>query len=164
MFTKTNSQFLLLISGILLIIFSIFLSFINADKNQKIVYVNSQKIFEDFKMSGELKLEAQNEFDKKKVLVDSLYEQIAVSGDKEAAMQKFLGEKQNFEDFVNRISNEQSKKIWSRISGYSKDFVKEHNYAIILGGQPGYNIIAGNDSLDVTNDFLIYINKKYEGN
>lgn len=156
-------QLILLISAISFAGVLIYFSYLNVN-NSKIVYVNAAKVFEGFKMSKELKLEAERQLSAQKVLVDSLYGIAAQSGGNELAMQNFLGEKQKLDAFADAFSTQQSQKIWKRIESYAGEFLNDHGYDMVLGAQPNFNIVAGSKNADVTNDFIAYINKKYEGN
>lgn len=116
-------------------------------------------------MTGELNNVGKKQYGNLQVKVDSLYKQFENStvAEKNANYQMFIQEKQKLDEFSNYFAAEQSEQIWNRISAYSKDFASEHDYEIILGAQPNKNVVYTDSKLDVTDEFLHYINQRYEG-
>lgn len=133
----------------------------------KILYVDNVKVFENFSMTKELQRNGQKEFNKRKSSLDSLYTKLEsdeTSGaQKQALMQQFIKEKEELNQFNDFYSSEQSSKIWARIKSYSAEFSNENNCNIIIGSDNKSNILFADQSIDVTNDLITYINKKYEG-
>lgn len=132
-----------------------------------IVYINNSKVFESFRMTSEMKVVGDKELKSRMRIVDSLYLLLndpTKIQTKEATMQIFIKEKEELEDFENRFSSNESSKIWSRITGYAEEFSKERGYKIVLGMQPNVNILYGDEHRDVSQEFINYINSRYEGN
>ena len=50
--------------------------------------------------------------------------------------------------------------VHSHLTGYLKEFNKDHNYHFILGYQRGSGILLANDSLDITRFVLKGLNAK----
>lgn len=164
---KKNIQKALFIGNVLLIsLLAICVIYIYS-KNNKIVYVDNNKLFENFNMTKELKKAGEKEFNIKKVRVDSLYTSLQSptisSADKKIIMQQFIQQKEELEQFNEYFASEQSSKIWTRIKSYSSEFSKENKYELIIGSENKINVLYANETIDVTNDLLTYINKKYEG-
>lgn len=135
-------------------------------RQEKIVYVNNTAVFEGFRMTIEMKTIGEKELKQRKKHIDSLYVILNNPANKstnESIMREFINEKQELENFNELFSSQESKKIWERINNYAKDFSSQNNYEIILGMQPNGNIIFGKENREITNEFLAYINKKYEG-
>ncbi|TRW27554.1 hypothetical protein FMM05_02630 [Flavobacterium zepuense] len=156
---------ILLITGFLLVLVLVFCLYIKTITTS-VVYVDNQKVFDGFNMTKELKVVGEKELAAKKKAVDSLYLLLNDPNSKEASeplMKLFIAERDKLEYYNTAYSNEQSLKIWSRIDSYGKDFSKENHYDIILGAQPGQNLIFGEDGKNVTSKFIEFINKKYEG-
>ncbi|OJV71574.1 MAG: hypothetical protein BGO42_05450 [Flavobacterium sp. 40-81] len=83
---------------------------------------------------------------------------------REAITRELIAKKQDFEAFNQQFATEESAKIWSRINGYTTDFSKEKNYDFILGSENKRSVLFAKETVDITNELIIYINKKYEGN
>ncbi|KGO78775.1 hypothetical protein Q763_16745 [Flavobacterium beibuense F44-8] len=130
-----------------------------------LVYVQSSTVFESFNMMKEMKKAGEKELRDRANKVDSLYYLLNMpdTPDKEKLTMIFIEEKKQLEAFQQEFVNVESEKIRSRISSYAKDFADANGYELILASQPNVNILYGENSLDVTKEFIDYINKKYEG-
>lgn len=140
---------------------------IHIKSESKIAYVNNVKVFENFNMTKELKKIGEKEFKIRKSNLDDLYANLNSSGisitEKQKLMQQFIKDKEQLNQFNDVFGSEQSAKIWTRIKSYSSDFSKEKNYTVLLGSDSNDNILFAAETIDVTNDLIIYLNKKYEG-
>ncbi|MEL1244935.1 hypothetical protein AAEO56_11725 [Flavobacterium sp. DGU11] len=116
-------------------------------------------------MTIEMKKSGERELQIRKQAVDSLYRLVTDSSysHDESLMNKFIFEKEQLEIFTNNFTNNESVKIWSRISNYAKEFSKQNSFRFILGMQTNENILYGDEHQNVTDSFIKYINEKYEG-
>ncbi|MGH2665716.1 OmpH family outer membrane protein [Flavobacterium sp.] len=118
-------------------------------------------------MTKEMKKIGEKEIGARKLFLDSLYTKLqsgAISeSEKKDLMQTFIQGKEELQSFNQNFAAEQTSKIWSRIHGYVNDFSKEQNYKLIIGSQDGQSVLYADQDLDVTEELLQYINKKYEG-
>lgn len=164
---KKNTQITLITCNVLLISILIFLIINNFSKSPKVVYIDNNQLFNDFYMTKELKRLGEKEFNSKKSNVDFIYGKIqsaqTTASEKKILMQEFIQSKEELEQFNQIFASEQSSKIWARIKSYSKEFSEENNYQLLIGSENKTNILFAADEIDVTNDLLKYINKKYEG-
>jgi outer membrane protein len=137
------------------------------EPDKKIVYVDNNKLFEGFTMTKEMKRVGDKEFNTRKIGLDLLYSklqsQTILEGDKKTIMQQFIHGKEELEQFNQSFATEESSKIWSRIHGYTADFSQENKYQLIIGSQNKQAVLFADENVDVTNELLTYINKKYEG-
>lgn len=150
-----------------IITLSLFIIFTYLNTSPKIVYVDNIKLFDNFNMTKELKKSGEKEFNLKKATVDSLYATLQSpeisSSEKKLVMQQFVRQKEELEQFNQYFAAEQSSKIWTRIKSYSSEFSKENKYKLIIGSENKSTVLFADENIDVTNDLLTYINKKYEG-
>jgi outer membrane protein len=164
-FVIKNYQKALIVCNILAII--TLSLFICNSSNPKIVYVDNIKLFDNFNMTKELKKLGEKEFNLQKTKVDSLYATLQSpeisSSEKKLVMQQFIQQKEELEQFNQYFAAEQSSKIWARIKSYSSEFSKENKYKLIIGSENKSNVLFADENIDITNDLLTYINKKYEG-
>jgi outer membrane protein len=131
-----------------------------------IAYVDSQKLFDEFKMTQELKLAGEQELRLKKHQLDSLQIELKNGTDnstRSVIMQQLINQKQILEEFQARYSQLNSEKIWNRISSYTQDFANSNNFDFIIGSNGKQQLLYGKKSKDVTETLLQYINKRYEG-
>jgi outer membrane protein len=153
--------FSLFFSLILLLI----ISFLIIEKD-KVVFVDNVKIFNDFRMTKELVRNGDKELLQKKQKLDSLYMYLNIIKDQDTKaklVQEVIKQKQLIEHFEANYSASNSEKIWKRINGYVHDYAQQKDYDLIQGTQSANTIFYGNSDLDVTNEVLVYINKRYEG-
>lgn len=131
-----------------------------------IAYVDSSKLFTDFKMTKELRLAGEKELKFKNAQLDSLQLLLKTVYDpdsRSAIMRSLINQQQLIADYQNNFTATNSEKIWSRIEAYSKDFARKNDYDIIIGSQYKGDILYGEDKLNVTVQLLDFINKKYDG-
>lgn len=135
--------------------------------NNRIVYVDNNKLFDGFTMTKEMKRVGEKEFNARKKGLDLLYSklqsQTILDEDKKAIMQQFIHGKEELEQFNQSFATEESSKIWSRIHGYTADFSQENKYQLIIGSQNKQAVLFADENVDITNELITYINKKYEG-
>ncbi|NHN27980.1 OmpH family outer membrane protein [Flavobacterium jejuense] len=164
---KNKWSLLALINSVLIILLTGFILYKFSNSSEKIVYVDNNKLFEEFRMTKEMKKIGEKEFNKKKANLDSLYLEIQredLSKEiKEIMMKEFVSKRDDFDQFNQSFAIEESEKIWLRIASYSKEFSKENNYKIIVGSNDKRNVLFADESLDVTRKLLEYVNKKYAG-
>lgn len=136
-------------------------------EQRSIVYVDSVKLFEGFKMTKEMRRVGEKEFNERKILLDNLYASLQGSSlsvlQKKELMQQFIQGKEELEQFNQTFASEQTQKIWSRIRSYTSEFSKDKNYQLIVGSDNKQMVLFADEKIDVTNDLLTYLNKKYEG-
>jgi outer membrane protein len=164
---KNKFNLLVIINAIFLLLIVGFILFKSFFISNEIVYVDNIKLFDGFNMTKEMKKFGEKEFNSRKKLIDSLYSLAQSENlpekDKKNIVQEFIGKQEEFEQFNQRFAAEESGKIWKRINGYSQEFAKEKGYKIVIGSDNKRNVLFADESIDVTNDLINYINKKYEG-
>lgn len=164
---KNKPSLLTLINSLLIVLLTIFILYKFLDSSEKIVYVDNNTLFEEFRMTKEMRKIGEKEFNIKKATIDTLYLEIQREDlskeTKESMMQEFISKREEFDQFNQSFAMTQSDKIWSRISSYSKEFSKENNYKIIVGSNDKRSVLFADESIDITKQLLAYINKKYAG-
>lgn len=141
-------------------------------KNQDtsaIVYVNNIKLFNEFNMSKDLKIIYEKEIKAQQKIFDSIYEHYERNfGDytetqKEEEYSKIQQVRQNLDRYKNLLSHESDQQIWNRLHEFLKEYSQVHSYKIVLGTEGKGNILYAEEGIDITTDFLEYVNIKYEG-
>lgn len=164
---KIKSNLLLVINIVLIAILIIFFALRILESDKKIVYVDSFKLFDGFVMTKEMKRVGEKEFNSRKSILDNLYSNLQSptisASEKKELMQQFIQRKEELEQFNETFGAEQSTKIWSRIKSYTAEFSKDKNYLLVVGSDNKQTILFADEKIDVTNELLIYLNKKYEG-
>lgn len=131
-----------------------------------IVYFESHRLFQNFKMTKESRGILESEFKQRKNNVDSLnvlLQEATVGERKDYLLNQFLDQKEELENFMQNSEIDASQKIWLRINTYSKDFAEQNGYNLIFSTNEKESILYGSPHLEVTDELLNYINKRYEG-
>lgn len=164
---KHKSAPKLVVIALLIGALTTYLFFALFSEKRAIVYVDSVKLFEGFKMTNEMKRVGEKEFNDRKLVLDNLYSSLQGSSvsvlQKKELMQQFIQGKEELEQFNQTFASEQTQKIWSRIRSYTSEFSKDQNYQLIVGSDNKQMVLFADEKIDVTNDLLTYLNKKYEG-
>jgi len=159
--TQSVINVVLICSLIILVFFQFF------SQDTKVVYINSAKLFEGFAMTKEMKRVGEKEFNSRKSQLDTLYSVLQNSSltsiRKEQLMQDFISKKQEFEKFNQSYPQEQTSKIWSRIKSYTSEFSKDKKYKLVISSDNLQTILFADEKIDITDELLTYLNKKYEG-
>jgi len=77
-------------------------------------------------------------------------------------------------DYYNNIKQEVSYKmgdnrekysdeLWKQINQYVSDFGDQYDYDVILGALGNGSLMYGKEHVDITEEVLTYINKRYQG-
>jgi outer membrane protein len=164
---KNNIEKIVLANTLGLVIIIAFLFYSHFNSTKKIVYVNSMELFEQFKMTKELKRTGEKQFNEQKTVVEGLYNQLQDSSitedQKKVIMQEFMQRKEALEAFNQNFAIEESAKIWKRISSYIKEYAQQNSYDIILGADQNQTVLYANEQQNLTKEVLRFINSKYEG-
>lgn len=157
----------LVVNALLISVLSFFLLFYFFKSNKEIAYVDNQKIFDGFVMTKEMKRAGEKEFNSRKLVLDKLYSNLQSAtisaSQKKELMQQFIQGKEELEEFNQTFAAEQTTQIWSRITSYTAEFSKEKKYELIIGSDNKQAVLFADEEIDVTNELLTYLNKKYEG-
>ena len=164
---KNKIIFITCFNALCIVLLAIFLLYNVFNTSKKIVYVDSIKLFDSFSMTKEMKRIGEKEFNTRKAIVDTLYSKLQSSTisevQKKELMPKFIKGKEYLEQFNQTFAINEVPKIWSRINGYAKEYGKENNYQLILSSGNQQSVLFADEKIDITNNLLAYINKKYEG-
>lgn len=132
------------------------------------LYVNATSAFENFNLTQELKLQTSSEDSKFTVVLDSL--KLALELNHNSASEEFRRMSFRYDEIErareNHISNlieESDEKIWSHLNRYFKKFGKDRKCLVLLGGTGNGSVLYVDDTIDVTEEFIEFANRKYEG-
>lgn len=139
----------------------------NLFNNKEIVYVDNQRLFDGFAMTKEMKVIGEREYNLRKTEIDSLYsmlQYVEENEEREFLMKEFISKRESFEQFNEEFGYTESEKIWSRIKSYTKEFTNNREYKFIITCENSRNVLYADPELDITDELLLFINSKYEGN
>jgi outer membrane protein len=150
-----------------LLIITIALFSCENSENQKIVFMDTIKVFEEFEMKKDYDTKMEKDLKSESQLVDSIGTLLneATQVKDEALIMKlkkdyFIVEKV-FNEKFEKLSQQYTSEVNTRLNDYLKDFGKENGYDFILGSSGQGNIMFVKESNDKTKDILKYVNSKY---
>jgi outer membrane protein len=130
-------------------------------KKEKIGFVYNQQVFEKFEGTRELKEKLSRQEAQFKSVLDSL-SLLVNSGRKDLA--PYLQNKaQELGLKHQEVSQTYTADIWKRINDEAMNFGKENGYDYILGAAGNGNMMYAKDQLNVTDEFIEYLNTRYTG-
>jgi outer membrane protein len=130
-------------------------------KKEKIGFVYNQQVFEKFEGTRELKEKLSRQEAQFKSMLDSL-SLLVNSGRKDLA--PYLQNKaQELGLKHQEVSQTYTADIWKRINDEAMNFGKENGYDYILGAAGNGNMMYAKDQLNVTDEFIEYLNTRYTG-
>jgi outer membrane protein len=123
-------------------------------------YVDMFKLVQEFELQKEYSEEAKREIDREKSMIDSIIYTVqlrdpssseSVKNELYAALYKKTEER----------NKEIEKMLWKRLNPYVADFGKEKGYSYIYGANGTGNVLYADESLNVTDELIKYVNKRY---
>lgn len=143
---------------------------------EKTAFVDSRVLFEEFKMKKELEADYMMIENRRKAILDSIefglkrmnpnaYDDNIKQTDPlfYSYLQDYANKKAEFQELNLALTNQYNEQIWKRINTYVKEFGKENGYDYIFGLTDDPIILFSNESKDITQNVVGFINARYEG-
>ncbi len=149
---------------------------ISCQRATKTGYVDNVKLYNEFELKKELettfqemRMENQNSLDslKRELRVLAEYLDTQKEQDPEKVIrfnnvrQEFLETQESLEMREQELSEEYTNQVWLHINDYVQAYAKEEGYDYVLGGTGQGNVMYAEEDLDITEDLIAFINKKY---
>jgi outer membrane protein len=160
---------------IILSILAIFFSVISFFQNEsEIIYVNTNLVYEKFKMKSELETKyndlqiiQQGILDSIKYQIQYIAENLSTNKNLESKFEllkkEYLSKENLFLKQNESLKSNYNNQIWTQINQYISDYGSQHNFDIILGATGEGNIMYAKKEKDNTEKIIEYINAKYSG-
>lgn len=159
-----------LITGITALSLVLFKQF----SDPEIVYIELQKVYEDFQMKKELQSELekinslkQNQIDSLRLELEMMSRSIKnkneVNESFELKKRTYLLKEQQTKENLEIVSNEYNERIWKQLNQYISDYGKEKNLKFLLGASGSGTVMYADENANVTKEVSVYVNSKYSG-
>jgi outer membrane protein len=168
-----KNKLILILGSLVLIIGLLLFFFIGESSNQSdIVYMDNFRVFENFQLKKDYDKLLEKELIQESQSVDSmgmsltkLIEQGKLS-EEEVNNRKasYFEIQKNLEGKFETLSKDYTAKVYERLNEYIKTFGKENKYKLILGANGQGNVMYSDEQIDITDDLIEFINKKYLDN
>jgi len=158
-----NSKFLIwiVINSVIGVCVIAYLVIRNIEKPDQAFVIN-QELFAGFNGRSELNQKLEYVKERHKQVLDSLFVQMKNEKDEEGL--KSLSEKsRKFISDEQELSERYTQQIWKQINAYVNDYGKENDYEMIFGANGSGSLMYAREAVNVTDEVLEYINKRYEG-
>lgn len=163
--------------GIILIVIIVFLIF-NKKDTKRIAWVNINKVYNEFVFKKELESKLTITQQARKTIIDSAEFELKVLSreikaekgkDKnkialfEVKRENYINKKNELEQDNEVLQKQYNEQILNQINQYLKDYGKQNKYAYILGADGGGTLMYADETNDITEAIVSYINEKYKG-
>ncbi len=136
--------------------------FLNTSKPKQ-GFVYTKKVFDNYhgKKEFEKKLSALRE--KHHQELEPLRHQINQDENNQQLINSFQVASQHFQVKEEELSQKYTSDIWKQINQYLVEYGKEQGYEFIFGASGDGNLMFAHDANDISEEIILYINTKYEG-
>jgi outer membrane protein len=129
-------------------------------KEKTTVFISNQRVFSEFLGTKELEKKLNDIKAKNHRSVDSLSRLIHISTDP-AAISMYQQGIDDIKLIENQLSEQYTADIWKRINQLLTEFGKQKGYNFILGAAGNGSLMYANEADNVTEEVILFINKKY---
>lgn len=131
-------------------------------KDKRIAFIVNQRVFSEFlgKKELEKRLNALRTTNNKSV--DSLSFLIRTSSDA-TAITTYQEGIENIKLIEQQLSEQYTADIWKQINQSVNEFGKQNGYDFVLGAAGNGSLMYASEANDVTDQVIVFINKKYLG-
>lgn len=135
--------------------------------DQKVVFADSVRLFNEFDMKKEMEKEYDMELQSLKRYTDSIKALIDTKGGAIGSNNKLVDKynllRAQFNDRFQEARTNINTTGWKRLNPIIFKFGKEHDYEVIVGGNGMGAVLFGKPTVDITDALIKYINKEYHG-
>jgi outer membrane protein len=169
--------------GVVNILVAAFLAYTFFFAQQKVVYVNSGKLLNDYKGMIDARAAYQQKANSWKANIDTLTKEVQASifkYEKESPKmtakerqlsQELIRSKQNqlgqYQQALNAQAQQEDQKMTSevvtQVNAYLKRYGEAHGYKIILAATEYGNLAYADEKLDITSEVIAGLNQEYAG-
>lgn len=155
-----------------------FASWVMLRKTDRIAYVRTVDLFNEFELKKSLSSEFQQIENRRSHVLDSLKVNItaletqlrAADIRSESTMAEY---KQKFDHFnqlsqqfsteTKQVEERYNEQVWTQLNQYVNDYGEKNGYVAILGAAGNGNVMYANSNMDITKELIEYSNNKFNG-
>ena len=136
----------------------------SAASNKRTVVIDSFKVFEGFQLKKDYDAKIEKEFAAEKAQLDSMgyrFNTLKNPLEIDALKKQFVLKKQQFDEKFQAVSQKYTNEVYVRLNTYIKEFGKKNKLGIVIGSNGQGNVMYRDDSMDVTDQLIKFVNDKY---
>lgn len=145
---------------------------------EKIVYVENYKLYNEFDLTKELNLELTNfsqkrqrELDSLNMIFNDMTARFEIMSQIPAEDYRAYNDLRNiimfrqkaYEEELYVKSEEYDQQVWTRLNDFTKQYAEQHDFDYVLGATGTGNLMYAKDTLDITDELVSYCNQNYNG-
>lgn len=145
----------------------------------KTAYINTEEVYNDFKLKKELEQKLKKTESTKAKVLDSLRMELQllsedIQGNKVTQGEKinkfnilkrnYLGQEEAFAKQQEELTAQYSSQIWKQLNQFVKEFGENNHYDYIYGVHGQGNLMYASEQENITSEVKEFVNDKYEGN
>lgn len=170
---KIPKQNIAVILGLLSFIGVVILFIVGLPRTQKVAFINTSKVFSEFKMKKVLESDFKKVENMRKEQLDSLLLELKLLNrnaksleDKsilEYKKEEFTLKRDEFGKANDALTEKYNEQIWNQLNQYIKDYGEKNGYDFIYGASGDGTLMYASEKKDVTAEIVLYVNQKYDG-
>jgi outer membrane protein len=144
----------------------------------KTAYVDLGKVYSEFTLKKELEGKLQQVQLTRKSQLDSLELDLNVlvkniqsneekaallQGDFQVKRQQYALKSQSIDEEASRLTQTYDDQIWKQLNQYIREFGKSNSYQYIFGAEGSGALMYADDSDNITEQMVAYVNNRYKG-
>jgi outer membrane protein len=131
-------------------------------KNKKTAFIINQRVFSEFSGKKELEKKLNDLRAKNNISVDSLSFLIQRSSNP-VDVRTYQAGIDEIKLMEQQLSEKYTADIWKTINQLVSEFGKQNGYDFVLGAAGNGSLMYANEANDVTDQVILFVNKKYLG-
>jgi len=135
---------------------------------QKIGFMENVKVFEEFEMKKDYDKKIESDLKLEVAILDSiqlLVNKLNIQENREdlnLAKEAYYTKQKQYNQLFQELSSKYTSEVNNRLNDYIKEFSEKNKYAIILGSGGEGNVMYTKDGINITEELIEFINKKYK--
>lgn len=131
-------------------------------RTDKKAFILNQRVFVSYKGTQVLEAKLASLRGSYTQTLDSMRRTLEVSPNA-VLIDAYESKREQFALAEQELSDKYTADIWKQINTHVSEFGKSKGYDFIFGATGDGNLMFAGDAYDVTDDIIVYINQKYEG-
>jgi outer membrane protein len=131
-------------------------------RNRKAAFIVNQRVFSEFLGKKELEKKLNDLRTRNNKSVDSLTTLIRLSNN-QMAVGTYQEGIDNIKLMEEQLSSQFTADIWKQINQWVNEYGKQKGYDFILGAAGNGSLMYANQANDITEEVIVFLNKKYQG-
>jgi outer membrane protein len=133
-----------------------------SSEKKKIAYADAIRVFNGYRFKADLEKMSQGTLISMQESLDSAEAAYRAAPQNQEVQQRLLASQQRMAAGYNAINKEINDKVWDRLNPVISKFGKEKGLDLLIGANGMGTVLYADDSKDITDDLIRYINENYE--